>query len=119
MKNEPIKLVLIRHGQTQYNFDKRFCGWTDVNMRPNGEEECRKEGEMLKKHKFEFDIVYTSVLKRSIKTAWIVLETLDQMWVLQKAHWRLNERHYGALQGLHHEEMAKKFSPEQVHLWRR
>src|SRR3989344_5312517 len=109
-----IKLVLLRHGQTTYNRDSRFTGWTDVPLTERGINEAKKAGKILKKGGFDFDVVFTSVLKRAIDTTNIVLK---QMGIKPAVHysWRLNERHYGALQGLNKEEMAKKYGEEQVH----
>src|SRR3989344_611011 len=112
-------LVLLRHGETQYNLDKRFTGWTDIPMTTKGEADCKKAGGILKKNSFEFDVAYTSLLKRAIKTAWIVLEEMDLMWIPVNNSWRLNERHYGALQGIYHQQMRDKYGDEQVFLWRR
>jgi len=114
-----IKLVLIRHGQSVWNLENKFTGWTDVDLSKNGLQEAREAGKVLKKNEYTFDIAYTSVLKRSIRTLWIVLHQMDFMWIPIYKSWRLNERHYGALQGLNKEETAKKFGEEQVHLWRR
>jgi 2,3-bisphosphoglycerate-dependent phosphoglycerate mutase len=113
------KLVLLRHGQSTWNLENRFTGWIDVDLSENGVKEAINSGMLLKKHGFKFDIVYTSVLKRAIKTTNIVLEELDQMFVPVIKHWRLNERHYGDLTGLNKAEMAKKVGKEQVHIWRR
>ncbi len=114
-----IKLVLLRHGETQYNVDKIFTGWTDIGMTQKGEADCKMAGEILKKNNYSFDVAYTSILKRSIKTAWIALESMGQMWVPIKHSWRLNERHYGALQGIGHAQMQDKYGDGQVFLWRR
>jgi 2,3-bisphosphoglycerate-dependent phosphoglycerate mutase len=113
------KLVLMRHGESQWNLENRFTGWTDVDLTPKGLEEARKAGELLKAHGFAFDVAYTSVLKRAIRTLWTVLDTMDAMWIPVVHHWRLNERHYGALQGLNKAETAAKFGDEQVLIWRR
>lgn len=113
------KLVLIRHGQSEWNKENRFTGWTDVDLSEQGVEEARKAGEILKKEGYAFDVAFTSVLKRAISTLWIVLKETDFMWVPVHNSWRLNERHYGALQGLNKAEMAEKFGDKQVHLWRR
>ncbi len=112
-------LVLLRHGETQYNVDKRFCGWTDVGMTEKGEADCRKAGELLGSKGFEFDVAYVSALKRSVKTATIVLEAMGSEDTRIVSNWRLNERHYGALQGQYHADVAKKYGAEQVFLWRR
>ncbi|MFY4777049.1 2,3-diphosphoglycerate-dependent phosphoglycerate mutase [Metabacillus sp. RGM 3146] len=114
-----IKLVLIRHGQSVYNLENKFTGWTDVDLSPNGLKEGRKAGQILKAHDYCFDIAYTSVLKRAIRTLWIVLQEMDLMWIPVYKSWKLNERHYGALQGLNKEETAKKYGKEKVHQWRR
>ena len=114
-----IKLVLIRHGQSLWNKEKRFTGWADVDLTQNGLEEARKAGTILKKHGFIFDVAYTSVLKRAIRTLWIALHEMDLMWIPIHKSWHLNERHYGALQGLNKEETAKKVGEAQVQLWRR
>ncbi len=113
------KLVLIRHGQSEWNKENRFTGWTDVDLSEQGIEEARKAGEILKREGFEFDVAFTSVLKRAIATLWIVLEETDFMWIPVHNFWRLNERHYGALQGLNKAEMAEKYGDKQVHIWRR
>jgi 2,3-bisphosphoglycerate-dependent phosphoglycerate mutase len=114
-----IKLVLIRHGQSLWNQEKRFTGWADVDLTQNGLEEARKAGTILKKHGFIFDVAYASVLKRAIRTLWIALHEMDLMWIPIHKSWHLNERHYGALQGLNKEETAKKVGEAQVQLWRR
>ncbi len=113
------KIVLLRHGESVWNKENRFTGWTDVDLSPRGEVEAKRAGEMLKAAGFEFDCAYTSVLKRAIKTLWLALETMDLMWIPVHHSWRLNERHYGALQGLNKAETAAKFGEEQVLLWRR
>jgi len=113
------KIVLIRHGQSLWNLENRFTGWTDVDLSENGLNEAREAGKVLKEHGFTFDIAYTSVLKRSIRTLWIVLHEMDLMWIPVHKCWKLNERHYGALQGLNKEETEKKYGENQVHLWRR
>ena len=113
------KLVLLRHGESVWNKENRFTGWTDVDLTPRGVEEAKRAGEMLKAAGFGFDCAYTSVLKRAIKTLWLALETMDLMWIPVHHSWRLNERHYGALQGLNKAETAAKFGEEQVLLWRR
>ncbi len=113
------KIVFMRHGQSLWNSENRFTGWTDVDLSDQGKEEARKAGKILKNAGFEFDLAYTSVLKRAIRTLWIALEELDQMWLPVSCQWRLNERHYGALQGLNKAETAKKYGDEQVHIWRR
>jgi 2,3-bisphosphoglycerate-dependent phosphoglycerate mutase len=113
------RLVLLRHGQSQWNLENRFTGWTDVDLSERGEREARAAVEALRNQGFAFDIAYTSVLRRAIRTLWIVLDGLDRMWIPVVHTWRLNERHYGALQGLNKEETAQRFGDEQVRLWRR
>ena len=113
------KIVLIRHGQSLWNLENRFTGWTDVDLSENGLIEARKAGKILNENGFTFDIAYTSVLKRSIRTLWIVLHEMDLMWIPVYKCWKFNERHYGSLQGLNKEETAKKYGEEQVHIWRR
>jgi 2,3-bisphosphoglycerate-dependent phosphoglycerate mutase len=114
-----IKLVLIRHGQSIWNLENRFTGWTDVDLTDNGLEEARQAGIILKKNGYNFDAAFTSVLKRAIRTLWIILHEMDLMWIPVYKSWRLNERHYGALQGLNKAETAAKYGDEQVHIWRR
>jgi len=114
-----IKLVLLRHGESVWNKENRFTGWTDVDLSKKGIKEARDAGKLLKDSGFVFDIAFTSVLKRSIRTLWIVLDEMDLMWIPVRRSWRLNERHYGALQGLNKAETAKKFGEKKVHLWRR
>ena len=114
-----IKLVLIRHGESVWNKENRFTGWTDVDLSENGLIEARRAGEILKKNGYTFDLAYTSVLKRAIRTLWITLHEMDLMWIPVYKSWKLNERHYGALQGLNKAETAKKYGDEQVHKWRR
>jgi 2,3-bisphosphoglycerate-dependent phosphoglycerate mutase len=113
------KLVLLRHGESQWNLDNRFTGWTDVDLTENGCREARAAGELLKREGYAFDIAYTSVLKRAIRTLWIGLDAMDLMWLPVVHSWRLNERHYGALQGLNKAETAARFGEEQVLVWRR
>ncbi len=113
------KLVLIRHGQSTWNLENRFTGWTDVDLTDLGREEAKKAGELMKAEGFTFDVAYTSVLKRAIRTLWIALDELDLMWIPVEKSWRLNERHYGSLQGLNKSETAEKFGNDQVHIWRR
>jgi 2,3-bisphosphoglycerate-dependent phosphoglycerate mutase len=113
------KLVLLRHGESTWNRENRFTGWTDVDLAPSGVEEARNAGRLLQSGGYEFDIAYTSVLKRAIRTLWLALEELDRMWLPVEKSWRLNERHYGALQGLNKAEMAAKFGDAQVLTWRR
>jgi len=112
-------VVLIRHGQSVWNKSNRFTGWTDVDLTDLGREEARLGGQILKNQGYTFDVAYTSVLKRAIRTLWIALDEMDLMWIPVHRHWRLNERHYGALQGLNKAEMAEKHGDEQVHIWRR
>ena len=114
-----IRMVLLRHGESQWNLENRFTGWTDVDLSAKGIEEAKAAGRALKDAGFIFDVAFTSVLKRAIRTLWIVLEEVDQMWIPQRKSWRLNERHDGALQGLNKAETAEKYGQEQVHLWRR
>jgi 2,3-bisphosphoglycerate-dependent phosphoglycerate mutase len=113
------KLVLIRHGESVWNKENRFTGWTDVDLSEKGLREAREAGRLLKQEGFEFDIAYTSVLKRAIRTLWLVLDEMDLMWIPIVNSWRLNERHYGALQGLNKAEMAAKYGEDQVLIWRR
>ena len=113
------KVVLIRHGESVWNKENRFTGWHDVDLSEKGVEEAKKAGLTLKKEGFEFDCAFTSVLKRAIRTLWFTLDGLDQMWIPVHNSWRLNERHYGSLQGLNKSETAAKFSEEQVLVWRR
>ena len=113
------KLVLLRHGESTWNRENRFTGWTDVDLAPSGVEEARNAGRLLKSGGYEFDIAFTSVLKRAIRTLWIALDELDRMWLPVEKSWRLNERHYGALQGLNKAQMAAKFGDAQVLKWRR
>jgi 2,3-bisphosphoglycerate-dependent phosphoglycerate mutase len=113
------RLILLRHGQSQWNLENRFTGWTDVDLTEQGEREAREAAQLLRAQGFAFDIAYTSMLRRAIRTLWIVLDGLDRMWIPVVHSWRLNERHYGALQGLNKQETAQHFWPEQVHLWRR
>lgn len=113
------KLVLIRHGESTWNLENRFTGWTDVALTPLGVQQAEKAGALLKAEGFEFDIAYSSVLKRAIQTLWRTLECMDRTWVPIVNDWRLNERHYGALQGLNKSETAKKFGDDQVLAWRR
>jgi len=113
------KLVLLRHGESEWNLENRFTGWTDVDLDEAGVREAHKAGNMLKANGFVFDMAFTSVLKRAIKTLWIVLEEMDLMWIPVTRSWRLNERHYGALQGCNKKETSAEFGEEQVRLWRR
>ena len=114
-----IQLVLIRHGQSEWNLAKKFTGWTDVDLTEQGIREAIESGEKLKKAGFTFDLAYTSYQKRAIKTLNLALEQMDQLWIPVHKTWRLNERHYGALQGENKEEMAEKVGKDQVHIWRR
>ena len=113
------KIVLVRHGQSEWNLENRFTGWTDVDLSSNGLIEARKAGEILRDNGYTFDVAYTSVLKRAIRTLWIILDEMNLMWIPVHKSWMLNERHYGALQGLNKAETATKYGEEQVHLWRR
>ena len=113
------KLALLRHGQSIWNLENRFTGWTDVDLTEQGVAEARQAGVQLRQEGFEFDVIYTSLLKRAIRTMWLALEELDQMWVPVIRDWRLNERHYGALQGLNKAETAEKHGADQVKIWRR
>ena len=113
------KLVLLRHGESTWNEENRFTGWTDVDLSQKGLEEARNSGRLLRENGFVFDVAYTSVLKRAIRTLWIALDEMDQMWVPVNLSWRLNERHYGALQGLNKAETATIYGDEQVLVWRR
>jgi 2,3-bisphosphoglycerate-dependent phosphoglycerate mutase len=113
------KLVLLRHGESTWNKENRFTGWTDVDLSARGREEAKRAGETLKAEGFVFDIAYTSVLKRAIRTLWMALDELDLMWIPVVKAWQLNERHYGALQGLNKAETAAEFGDEQVLIWRR
>ncbi|MDD4903212.1 MAG: 2,3-diphosphoglycerate-dependent phosphoglycerate mutase [Candidatus Bipolaricaulis sp.] len=113
------RLVLLRHGESTWNRENRFTGWTDVDLSERGLEEAHAAGRLLEAEDFAFGIAYTSVLKRAIRTLWIVLDEMDRMWIPVERSWRLNERHYGALQGLNKAETAEKFGEEQVHVWRR
>ena len=113
------KLVLLRHGESLWNQENKFTGWMDVNLSSRGVGEAKQAGKLMSEAGFSFDLVYCSVLKRAIRTMWLALEELDQMWIPQILSWRLNERHYGALQGLNKAETTKKFGEEQVLSWRR
>ena len=114
-----INLVLLRHGESIWNKENRFTGWTDVDLSRKGIEEARKSGQVLKEKSYTFDVAFTSVLKRAIGTLWLVLDEMDLMWIPVYRSWRLNERHYGALQGLNKSETAAKYGEEQVLIWRR
>tara|TARA_B100001248_G_C27384304_1_gene458779 strand:+ start:452 stop:1198 length:747 start_codon:yes stop_codon:yes gene_type:complete len=113
------KLVLLRHGQSQWNLENRFTGWHDVNLTEQGEREGREAGRLLKAEGFDFDVAYTSVLTRAIRTLWLALTEMDQVWIPVHREWRLNERHYGSLQGLNKAETAEKHGDDQVLVWRR
>lgn len=113
------RLVLLRHGESVWNSENRFTGWTDVDLSVRGIDEARAGGRLLRAEGYRFDLAFTSVLKRAIRTLWIALDELDQMWLPVEKSWRLNERHYGALQGLNKGEMAAKFGEKQVLVWRR
>jgi len=112
-------LVLLRHGQSTWNLENRFTGWTDVDLTPQGHAEAHAAAALLKEGGFGFDVAYTSVLKRAVRTLWIALDDMDLMWIPVHRDWRLNERHYGALQGLNKAETAAKYGEAQVKLWRR
>jgi 2,3-bisphosphoglycerate-dependent phosphoglycerate mutase len=113
------QLVLIRHGESQWNLENRFTGWVDVDLTPTGVQQAIQAGESLKAAGYDFDIAYTSVLKRAIRTLWHAQEAMDRLWLPVVHSWRLNERHYGALAGLNKTETAAKYGDEQVHIWRR
>jgi 2,3-bisphosphoglycerate-dependent phosphoglycerate mutase len=113
------KVILIRHGESEWNKENRFTGWTDVPLSEKGTAEAREAGKLLKEEGFIFDLAFTSVLKRAIKTLWLTLEEMDLMWIPVVHSWRLNERHYGALQGLNKAETAAKYGDDQVKIWRR
>ncbi len=113
------KLVLMRHGESTWNLENRFTGWVDVDLTEKGVSEARQAGQLMKAAGLDFDLGYTSLLTRAIRTLWLAQEVLDRRWIPVVKHWRLNERHYGALQGLNKAETAAKFGDEQVHLWRR
>ncbi len=112
-------LVLLRHGESEWNRTNQFTGWTDVDLTETGRQEAARAAKLLKEEGFDFDRCYVSVLKRAIRTLWIVLDDMDRMWVPVQRHWRLNERHYGALQGLDKAQTAAKYGDEQVLQWRR
>jgi 2,3-bisphosphoglycerate-dependent phosphoglycerate mutase len=114
-----MKLVLLRHGESIWNLKDRFTGWTDVDLSDKGIAEAKEAGKALRENGYSFDIAFTSVLKRAIRTLWLVQDEMDLMWIPVHRSWRLNERHYGALQGLNKAEMSKKVGEEQVHIWRR
>jgi 2,3-bisphosphoglycerate-dependent phosphoglycerate mutase len=114
-----MKLVLLRHGESTWNLENRFTGWTDVDLTPKGEKEAREAGRLLREGGYAFDVAHASLLKRAIRTLWITLDAMDLMWIPLHKNWRLNERHYGALQGLNKAETAAKYGDEQVLVWRR
>ena len=114
-----VKLVLVRHGQSTWNLANRFTGWTDVDLSEQGVREAHEGAEVLRREGYTFDVAFTSVLKRAIRTLWIILDDLDVMWIAVHRSWRLNERHYGALQGLNKKETAEKYGLDQVQIWRR
>jgi 2,3-bisphosphoglycerate-dependent phosphoglycerate mutase len=113
------KLVLIRHGESTWNLENRFTGWTDVDLTDTGVAQAQAAGALLKAEGYDFDVAYTSVLKRAIRTLWLTLDGMDRTWLPVVKDWRLNERHYGALQGLNKADMAKQYGDEQVLIWRR
>jgi len=113
------KVVLLRHGESEWNKTNRFTGWTDVDLTDQGREEAKSSGILMKEEGFDFDIAYTSVLKRALRTLWIALDQMDRLWIPVEKSWRLNERHYGALQGLNKAETAEQHGEEQVLVWRR
>ena len=113
------KIVLIRHGESTWNLENRFTGWTDVDLTPTGEAQARQAGRLLKAEGYEFDMAFTSVLRRAIRTLWLTLDEMERHWLPVTNSWRLNERHYGALQGLNKAETAKKYGDDQVLAWRR
>ena len=115
----PGQLILCRHGQSEWNLKNLFTGWTDVDLTEKGIEEAKEAGRTLKQAGYRFDVAYTSVLKRAIRTLWLIQDEMDLMWIPVHRSWRLNERHYGALQGLNKAETAEKYGEEQVHVWRR
>src|SRR5204863_3747829 len=112
-------LVLLRHGESTWNQENRFTGWTDVDLSERGRQEALEAGRLLREDGYTFDLAYTSVLKRAIRTLWITLDALDVMWIPVVKHWRLNERHYGALQGLNKAETSAKHGEAQTKIWRR
>ena len=114
-----MRLVMLRHGESTWNLENRFTGWTDVDLTEQGISEAHQAGRLLREGGYTFDLAHTSVLKRAIRTLWIALDEMDLMWIPVCRSWRLNERHYGALQGLNKKETAEKFGMEQVHIWRR
>ncbi|BAP58414.1 2,3-diphosphoglycerate-dependent phosphoglycerate mutase [Candidatus Tachikawaea gelatinosa] len=119
MNNLGNKIILIRHGESQWNKENRFTGWCDIDLSEQGHDEAKKAGKIIKKHSFSFDYSYTSMLKRAIHTLWHVLDEIDQTWLNVEKSWRLNERHYGALQGLNKTDIEKKYGKKQIKQWRR
>src|SRR5713101_889092 len=113
------RLVLLRHGQSTWNLENRFTGWTDVDLTPEGVQEAHEAARLLREGGYDFDLCFTSLLERAIRTLYIVLEDMDRLWLPDHKNWRLNERHYGALQGLNKAETAAKYGEEQVLVWRR
>ena len=113
------KVVLLRHGESEWNKTNRFTGWTDVDLTEQGIEEAKSSGRIMKEEGYDFDIAYTSVLKRALRTLWLALDEMDRLWIPVEKNWRLNERHYGALQGLNKAETAEQHGEEQVLIWRR
>jgi 2,3-bisphosphoglycerate-dependent phosphoglycerate mutase len=113
------KLVLLRHGESTWNKENRFTGWTDVDLTDHGRQEAKAAGQVLKKDGYSFDLAYCSVMKRALRTLWIVLDELDELWIPVEKTWRLNERHYGSLQGLNKSETAAQYGEDQVLVWRR
>ena len=113
------QLVLVRHGQSLWNLQNRFTGWVDIDLSPDGEKEAKRAGKLLLEKKLHFHVVYTSLLKRAIRTLWIILKELDEVWLRTYKTWRLNERHYGELQGLNKKDMADQYGKDQVFKWRR
>jgi len=113
------RIVLLRHGESEWNLENRFTGWTDVGLSEKGWKEAEKAGEILRQEGYIFDLAFTSYLRRAVATLWVVLDKMDLMWIPEIKSWRLNERHYGALQGLNKAETAKAYGEEQVHVWRR
>jgi len=113
------KIILVRHGESEWNRENRFTGWTDVPLSEKGVQEAREAGRLLRERGFTFDMAYTSVLRRAIKTLWLILEEMDLMWIPVAVNWRLNERHYGALQGLNKSEATRELGEDQVKAWRR
>src|SRR5207253_2409511 len=119
MAKLPMRLVLLRHGESTWNRENRFTGWTDVDLSERGRAEAKEAGRLLRDGGYVFDVAYTSVLKRAIRTLWIALDVLDLLWIPVTKHWRLNERHYGALQGLNKAETAAQHGEAQIKIWRR